>query len=204
MKRRLLNLLTALSLLLCAAVGAIWVRSRKRWEVAVFQTDSRTAWQFTSVRGRLGVERLTHENTLVLPVLGRRYFSGNPQWFFGSRNVAAVGLTPWESKGVLGFAAGESDWDLPKPVAGRWISGTDLQARVSVNTHFLTAPHPALIVLTAAPPMLWLWAWARRQDRARSGLCPTCGYDLRATPGRCPECGPPAYHATAAEQRVSQ
>jgi len=32
---------------------------------------------------------------------------------------------------------------------------------------------------------------ARWRQRLRAGLCPTCGYDLRASKEKCPECGSP-------------
>jgi hypothetical protein len=60
-------------------------------------------------------------------------------------------------------------------------------------------PHWFLVVLILSvfflPPYL---RHRRKRRRARSGLCPTCGYDLRESPDQCPECGAVAGKKLAA------
>jgi hypothetical protein len=45
------------------------------------------------------------------------------------------------------------------------------------------------IAFTIAPTYCALGPHRCRAKRRKLGLCPVCGYDLRATPDRCPECG---------------
>lgn len=57
------------------------------------------------------------------------------------------------------------------------------------RTWVLTVPDWLVIVLAGAWPLKWTLHKRRVARRDKSGLCPACGYDLRASPQRCPECG---------------
>ena len=76
---------------------------------------------------------------------------------------------------ALGIALAVLGWVL-NPASGGWSLGSIL-----------------LVLALSAGPLYWLLTRVHpRERRERAGLCPSCGYDLRATPDRCPECGTPA------------
>src|SRR4051794_8499151 len=163
MKRRLLNLLTLLSLLLCVAVATMWVRSY--WVADTFVTARNAA---LSGLGKLALLRsygTEEDNTPAARGLGRH----NPD----NLNVE-IGLV----------FEGSREWSI----GDAWVllNGDRAGGRMLV-----VIPDWAIVLLTAVAPAAWaVRLYGRR--RWGPGRCRACGYDLRATPDRCPECGTPA------------
>ena len=62
-------------------------------------------------------------------------------------------------------------------------------AFTSVPVRDVAVPHWLPALLSSLAPARWLVRRLLRRRPGRAGLCPSCGYDLRATPERCPECG---------------
>ena len=153
MRRRLLNLLTALSLLMSVAAAVLWIRGHLAaggYTLLLTEDDS-----VFSHHGVMGVTL----RTPVRPSASRD--EGSFVWEYG----------PW----------GLSRVPYYNPVAATsWsVSGARVPAPVPV----------VLLAILPAQRFASRWAVSRRRRRWDRGLCPSCGYDLRATPGRCPECG---------------
>jgi hypothetical protein len=67
-------------------------------------------------------------------------------------------------------------------------SATQVSTQIGVG-RVVIIPRWFIFVTTLAAPLAFTLSTIRRRRRARAGHCPTCGYDLRASPDRCPECG---------------
>jgi hypothetical protein len=83
-----------------------------------------------------------------------------------------------------------------EPPRGR-AGASDPERRPAVVGFDVSIPYWLIVGTAAALPAASIARYRRRRRRNTAGLCPSCGYDLRATPGRCPECGTMAA-ATAA------
>lgn len=71
-----------------------------------------------------------------------------------------------------------------------WVSPAS--SKSFQQTFSVTTPIAFFAVVFICLPVLSLNAALRRrirQRRLQRNACPSCGYDLRATPDRCPECG---------------
>jgi hypothetical protein len=63
------------------------------------------------------------------------------------------------------------------------------QRGVPGGSIFVGIPYWFVMAITALlPAAIAIGKW-NRSRAVIAGRCPTCGYDLRATPRRCPECG---------------
>jgi hypothetical protein len=179
MKRRLLNLVTILSLLLCAAVAALWVRSH-----VVVDEVTRNEATFVSARsfdGRVEVDVLYYPERPFRP--DRRGW-GHERVPRG-RNVppAATGWSPVREWRLGPFRYVDASDTGYARSGGLWLG---------VPYRRAAAPHWFFALLAGVLPIVWLverFGGSRQSRRLARGLCPACGYDLRASPGRCPECG---------------
>ena len=189
-RRRLFTLASALSLLLCAAVCGLWVRSWRTWDQAVVGTSGGHGFGACSMAGRLELwwddygggseEAHARLDSLPLAEILPPDPPGPPPNY--DDLVGVILLTQWSERyRVGGFGLVYAEKTMPgflatDPDTDRWS---------------LMIAYVWVVAGTAAFPLLWVTGWVRRRRRRRRtrGLCPACGYDLRASPGRCPECG---------------
>jgi hypothetical protein len=161
--RILLNAATFLSLLLCVATVVMWVRSYRTID---------------DVRYVVGAP----------PLPSVSYFANSAGGGLSlDRFVRTVPSTQTTGRVPTGFSARQGTPRYRPPVNRLGFGGEVRRGPFGVQ-YEAVVPYYAIGATTALVPALALWRRVR-WSRPRDGFCPTCGYDLRATPDRCPECG---------------
>jgi hypothetical protein len=161
-RRRLLKFLTLLSLLLCVAASALWVRAH--FVSDVIGVSRREDGQVVSRCLFTGYSVVGYAWSATIVPTGREGFfhrRTGPRWPPRPR------LVPTLQEYV--------ELHSPPGTPPDWVE--------------YTVPLWMCVVAFAAAPAVRLRRMARARRLARVGHCARCGYDLRATPGRCPECG---------------
>jgi hypothetical protein len=178
--RRLFNVLAVLSLLLCVTWCALWARSY---------------FYFEEVRyGRVPLSISANSQQGRCMVRSTAQWPGLSYGLATQHKALSAADRDWGSDYFLrecSVRLGSFGYGRVGMPVGRVPSRRTLPPAVGTLTTFsiVVAPHWSLALATAVLPALSLFRWHRSRNRHRAGLCPSCDYDLRASPGRCPECG---------------
>jgi hypothetical protein len=192
MTRRLLNLVTALSLLLFVAVAVVWVRSQVRADHVVYQgplgKQRDSSWWIDLYTGNVRV----YCASCRFPPAGRARFAE------GARGGKTGGLFGWtvmryDNPFSAPDLAGRLSWNFSLP---HFITSRDPRttlwgvAGVTLVDHILELPFWIPAVLFAALPVVRAARARLAAHAGRRGACPACGYNLTGNvSGVCPECG---------------
>jgi hypothetical protein len=199
--RRLFTIASALSLLLCVATVVLWLRGRTGYDEAAWTYD-RYLPDGSAASSQV---YLTSNERLWLSVNWGRVgpYDGHLVWGYymnidqsGGRPLLRFYHDPYDAMQTWIFATTSGGTTGFGPL--RWLVATRSKAKDGDDHHEITlgVSHWLLAVLLLVAPLRWLYRF-RRGRRARiRGLCPACGYDLRASKVRCPECGTPVISTT--------
>lgn len=183
MERRPHTLAAAISLLLCAATAALWVRSH-------------TTTDMVSWRNKGGARSVrTATGSLEIALLLADWTAEPPQQFHAPQYQRDLPRPPFNWILLMGGSTGDTlaDW---QHAGFAWHQRRN--ARLGTLHAIAVVPFWAIAAATAALPLAW--TTARLRSRARRhpyGLCRNCGYDLTGNvSGICPECGTPAQANT--------
>jgi len=173
MRRKLFTFAAAVSAVLCVAVCGLWVRSYWRMD------ESALTWRGSRYGLRSDAGKLV---ALLSSEPGDRFRELRFWWGAeASHSGSSYGVLPRNGSRAGPFGTYFADFTYAVPplylVKGR--------RAVLLMPHWMPAAAAAVL-----PAALFISTTVRRlrvARRVRLGLCPRCGYDLRATPGRCPE-----------------
>lgn len=192
--RRLLrwsfNLSAAVSTVLCVGICVLWARSRGgddcyivrrgAWGCSLASGDgavSATIVRYTWYRSGGGHARFTVEHYSTGSEADLTGFG----WFISNCDDPISGVSPT-------FATGSHD--VPTVTRGQGLFNGMHPIPCPPDYRYWRAGAQHWLAATALSALPAFWLFRRIFSRRRqAGLCPTCGYDLRATPDRCPECG---------------